>query len=150
MATITITAGGKEGAYRGDPGVYIATLVSHSIEGPFDSKQTPGEKFHLNEWGFAIDGAPDAECMVWLTSGMATGPRSKTFAVITALAGGKEPEPGMDIDTDRLMGRQVQVNVQRNDKGYLDVVGIMPVPTKPAAGAKPAATPAPGSDDSPF
>jgi hypothetical protein len=152
MATITISAGGKQGSYRGEPGVFTGTLVSHTLEGPFDSKtpKFPGEQFRLHEWGFALDGAPDEESMVWMTSGESTGPKSRTFAIITALAGGKEPTAGMDIDTDKLIGRQALLDVRRNDRGYLDAVGIMPLPR--SGGGKPAAQPVAQAnpDDLPF
>lgn len=142
MAVITISEGGKEGAFRGDPGVYTATLITHELVGPFDAKQPkyPGEKYHLFEWGFSIDEAPEGAEMVWMTSGASSsGPKSKTFGIITALAGGREPQAGVAIDTDKLLGRQVLIDVRRNEKGYLDAVGIMPLPSK---GAKPAAKPA--------
>lgn len=151
MAVITISEGGKEGAFRGDPGVYTATLVSHETVGPFDAKvpKFPGEQYHLFEWGFSIDDAPEGAEMVWMTSGTSTGPKSKTFGIVTALAGGREPAAGTAIDTDRLMGRQALVDVRRNDKGYLDVVGIMPLPSKGKAAAKPAVADA-NPDDLPF
>lgn len=151
MAVITISEGGKEGAFRGDPGVYVATLVTHSLEGPFDAKQPkyPGEKYHLFEWGFSIDDAPEGEEMVWMTSGAASsGPKSKTFAIITALAGGREPNAGTAIDTDKLIGRQALVDVRRNERGYLDAVGIMPLPAK-GKPAKPSVADA-NPDDLPF
>jgi hypothetical protein len=122
MATITISAGGKQGSYRGEPGVFTGTLVSHTLEGPFDSKtpKFPGEQFRLHEWGFALDGAPDEESMVWMTSG------------------------------DKLIGRQALLDVRRNDRGYLDAVGIMPLPR--SGGGKPAAQPVAQAnpDDLPF
>lgn len=148
MAVITINEGGKQGAYRGDPGVMVGTLVSVTLEGPFDAKQPkfPGEQFHLYEWGFAIDGAPEGEEMVWWTSGAgSSGPKSRTFGIITALAGGREPQAGQAVDTDRLLGRQALLEVRRNDRGYLDVAGIMPLPAKGAT-AK-AAAPKPADDD---
>ena len=140
MTTITISAGGKQGAFRGEPGVYTATLLTHTLEGPFDAKQPkfPGEQYNLHEWGFVIDGAPEGEEMVWMTSGESTGPKSKTFAIITALFGGNQPPVGTQLDIEQhLIGRQALVDVRRNDRGYLDVEGIMPLPK--AATAKPAA-----------
>ena len=140
MTTITISAGGKEGAFRGDPGVYTATLLTHDIVGPFKSKdpEKPDETYRLHEWGFVIDGAPESEEMVWTTSGESTGPKSKTFAIITALFGGNQPPVGTQLDIEQhLIGRQALVDVRRNDRGYLDVAGIMPLPK--AATAKAAA-----------
>lgn len=155
MTTITISAGGKAGAYRGEPGVYTATLVSHSIEGPFPAKQPKfeGETFRLHEWGFAIDDTPDEESMVWITSGESTGPKSKTFGIISALFGGKEPPIGTELDIEKqLIGRQALVDVRPNERGYLDCVSVTPMPRAMKAAA-PKAAPVPvaeGDDDVPF
>lgn len=153
MTTITITAGGKPGAYRGEEGVYAATLVSHEIVGPFDAKQPkfPGEKYSLHEWGFAIEDAPEGSEMVWITSGESTGPKSRTFGIITALAGGKQPQVGQSIDIDKqLVGRRALVDVRKNENGYLDAVSITPLPK--AMQSKPAAVPVAEADpdDLPF
>lgn len=151
MTTITISAGGKEGAFRGDPGVYTATLLTHAVVGPFPSKdpKTPGETFKLHEWGFVIDGAPEGEEMVWWTSGESTGPKSRTFAIITALFGGEAPPIGFDVDIEKhLIGRQALLDVRRNDRGYLDATGIMPVPKAAAKAAARAPQPvAAGTQD---
>lgn len=154
MTTITISAGGKEGAFRGDPGVYTATLMTHTIEGPFpskDPKAKPGDTFRLHEWGFVIDGAPEGEEMVWWTSGESTGPKSRTFAIITALFGGNPPPVGFDVDIEtHLIGRRAQLNVQRNERGYLDVAGIMPLAKAPGAAPVASAAAKPASDGLPF
>lgn len=148
MSDITITAGGKPGAFRGEPGVYSATLVTHTLEGPFKSKdpKTPGETFKLHEWGFAIDGddLPDDERMVWITSGESTGPKSKTFGILTALLNGKAIPIGTTLNIEtHLIGRQALVDVRENDRGYLDCVAVTP-PLKSSA-AKPAAKAAPAA-----
>lgn len=138
MTTITISAGGKQGAFRGDPGVYTATLLTHELVGPFDAKQPKfeGETYRLHEWGFVIDGAPEGEEMVWWTSGESTGQKSRTFAIITALFGGNQPPVGTQLDIEQhLIGRQALVDVRRNDRGYLDVEGIMPLPKAAAKSA---------------
>jgi hypothetical protein len=150
MTTIEITAGGKEGSYRGDEGVYPAVLATHTIEGPFKSKDKPDETFSLHEWGFAIDddSIPEDERMVWITSGMSTGSKSKTYGILTALAGGKSLDVGTKIDIEKhLIGRQVLVDVRKNDRGYLDCVGVTPMPKAMAKGAAPKAAPAVDPDD---
>lgn len=144
MSTITIGTGGKAGSFRGDEGTYAATLVTHSIEGPFPAKQpkTPGETFYLHEWGFAIDSEPDDACMVWITSGAYDnpGPKSKTFGILTALFGGKAPPAGLTLDIEtQLIGRMALVDVRTNDRGYLDCVGVTPLPKAMQKGATKAA-----------
>lgn len=141
---ITISAGGKSGAFAGEPGVYTATLLTHTVEGPFDAKNPkPGDPptFRLHEWGFVIDGAPEGAEMIWWTSGESTGPKSRTFAIITALFGGNPPPVGFKLNiTEHLIGRSALLDIRRNDRGYLDVTGIMPVP-KAAGAARAAAQP---------
>lgn len=156
MTDITISAGGKPGAFRGEQGVYPAVLTTHTLEGPFQSKQNPGEEFKLHEWGFAIDDddLPDDEKMVWCTSGESTGPKSKTFGIITALMGGKQPPVGTKLNIEQhLVGRSALVDVRENDRGYLDVVAVTPLPkSMQKGGAKPAPAAVEKSqdDDLPF
>lgn len=149
---ITISAGGKEGAFKGNPGVYTGTLLTHTLSDPLPAKQPKfeGETYRLHDWGFVIDGAPEGEEMVWMSSGTSTGPKSKTFAIITALFGGTPPPVGFQVNIDEhLIGRQALLDVRRNDRGYLDVEGIMPLPSKPVTG-KAAAPVAAAADDLPF
>jgi hypothetical protein len=153
MTTIEITAGGKEGAFRGEEGVYPAVLATHTIEGPFKSKDKPEETFKLHEWGFAIDddNVAEDERMVWITSGESTGPKSKTFGILSALAGGKPLAVGTKIDIEtHLIGRSVLVDVRRNDRGYLDCVGVTPMPKAMQKPAAPKAAPAADPDELPF
>lgn len=148
---ITISAGGKEGAFNGEPGVYTATLLTHSVEGPFDAKNPkPGESptYKLHEWGFVIDGAPEGAEMIWWASGESTGPKSRTFGIITALFGGTQPPVGTKLDPKQhLIGRQALLDIRRNDRGYLDVAGIMPLPKAAAPRAAAAPTPVAAAPD---
>lgn len=128
--TITITAGSKQGAYRGEKGNLPGTLVTHTLEGPFESKQKPGEKFRLHEWGFAIYGAPEGAEMVWVRSGEATGPKSKTYGIISALLAGRTIPPGTSLDINKhLIGRMGLVMVEENEQGYLDGKNVTAMPT---------------------
>lgn len=162
--TITITAGSKQGAYRGETGVLPATLVTHTIYPPVDqpplqSKQNPNETYRLHEWGFSIHGAPDDADMVWVTSGMSTGPKSKTYGILQALVAGKPIPVGTTLDINKhLIGRMALVTVEENDKGYLDgtKVTAMPAallaqlsPNGAAADARTAPAPAPAAKTAP-
>lgn len=163
MSTITITAGGKVGAYRGEEGAFAATLVTHEMRGPFKAKAPkPGEplEYMLHEWGFAIEDEDPEECMVWISSGESTGPTSKTFGILTALTGGRAIPVGTTLDIDtHLIGRMALVDVRTNDRGYLDCVGVTTLPkamqkdAAPKAAAPkaaPVADAAPTPEDLPF
>lgn len=137
--TITIAAGSKEGAYRGEVGVLPGTLVTHTLEGPFESKQKPGEQFKLHEWGFAIHGAPEGAEMVWVKSGESTGPKSKTYGIISALLAGRQIPNGTTLDINKhLIGRMALVTVEENDKGYLDGTTVTAMPAALLAQLAPA------------
>ncbi len=154
MTTLTISAGVRQYAYLDDDGTFPATLVSFERRGPFDSKQNPGEQFHLLEWGFSIDDAGE-NSMVWGTSGESTGPRSKTFGIITALFGGKQPPIGQQLDIEKhLIGRRALVTVRRDENGYMKVETVTPLPKamqSASAKAAPAAAPVEANpEDLPF
>ena len=107
----------------------------------------------LHEWGFAIDddSLPDDGRMVWITSGQSTGAKSRTFGILTALAGGKALAVGTAIDIEtHLVGRSVLVDVRKNDRGYLDCVGVTPLPKAMQKGTAAKPTPAADSDELPF
>ena len=146
MTTITIAAGGKTGAYRGEEGVYAATLVEHKMVGPFKAKDPkPNEplEYMLHEWGFALDGEDPEECMVWITSGESTGPKSKTFGILTALLNGRAIPVGTTLDIEtHLVGRMALVDVRNNDRGYLDCVAVTPLPKAMQKAGSKAAAPA--------
>lgn len=163
MATLTITQGSKEGAYKGDDGTYAATLVScrevgkggYRDEGapPFPSKDDGKPDYYLREWAFAIEDAGD-DCMVWAKSSLLASPKSKAFGYIVALFGGKAPPVGhiFDIEKD-LVGRMALVAIQRNPEGYVDVTSITALPKAMQKGAaKPAPVPVADADpdDLPF
>lgn len=150
MTTITISAGTRQYAYLEDEGTFPATLVTHELRGPFDSKQNPGEQFRLHEWGFSIDDVGD-NSMVWATSGESTGARSRTFGIITALFGGKQPPVGQQLDIEKhLIGRRALVTVRRDDNGYMKVDAVTPVPSSPKAKAAPVPVAEASPDDLPF
>jgi hypothetical protein len=146
MTTLTISAGAREYAYLEDDGTFPATLVSFDKRGPFDSKQKPGEQFYLLEWGFSIDDAGD-NSMVWATSGEATGPKSKTYGIITALFGGKQPPVGQQLDIEKhLISRRALVTVRRDENGYMKVDAVSALPSAPP---KKNAAPVPVADANP-
>jgi hypothetical protein len=161
MATLTITQGSKEGAYKGDDGTYAATLVScrevgkggYRDEGapPFPSKEDGKDDYYLREWAFAIDDAPGDANMVWRRTSLITSAKSNAFGFIVALFGGKAPPVGHTFDIEKdLVGRMALVAIHRNPEGYVDVYSVTALPK---AMQKPAAPKAPepaDTDDAPF
>lgn len=149
MPLITVTQGAREGAFKGEDGVHAATLVA--IEGPRSgvNKQT-GEAYEAMDWVFAVDDAPDDASLVWASTSVASGPRSKMFGFLTALLGGKAPAVGQGFEAADLVGRQALLTIRRDEEGWTRVenVGALPrqmqaAPTAPAPAPAPAPRPAP-------
>lgn len=150
MTTLTISAGTKEFAYLEDDGTFPATLVSYERKGPFDDAKKPGEQYHLLEWGFSIDDAGD-NSMVWTATGESTGPKSRTFGIISALLGGKQPPVGTKLEIEKhLIGRRALVTVRKDERGYMKVDTVSAMPTAPKAATKPVVVEADTDDALPF
>jgi hypothetical protein len=85
------------------------------------------------------DGDPSDNSMVWIATGERTGPQSRTYGIISALLAGKQPPVGTQLDIEKhLIGRRALVTVAKDEKGYMKVVGVSALPSKPG-GAKVAA-----------
>jgi hypothetical protein len=157
---ITVSRGKREGAFGGPDGAYQATLVG--IEGPRPATNSrTGEAFELMDWVFAIECAPDDACLVWASTSVASGPKSKMYVFLTALLGGRAPTVGQSFEAQDLVGRQALVTIRRDEDGWIKVENVSAMPAQfqapPAqapvqpppvpAPAQPAArpTPTPGS-----
>ncbi len=136
-----------------DPGVYIGTLIGMR---PFTMTTPEGEKRDLIEWRFtAKDGAGvpvvDNEGSILELSGVtskATGPASKWFAWTVALIGAAAIVPDAQIRARDLIGKQAQVTIGPDKKGYPKVQSLTAMPrTRPAAPV--AAAPAPAQEQVP-
>ena len=69
---------------------------------------------------------------------------------ISALLAGKQPPVGTQLDIEKhLLGRRALVTVATDEKGYMKVLSVSPLPTKPAGKAA-AAPAAPADDELPF
>jgi hypothetical protein len=143
VALITVSQGKREGAFGGPDGAYQATLVA--IEGPRPATNSrTGEEFSLLDWVFAIEGAPDDACLVWASTSVASGPKSKMYGFLTALLGGRAPAVGQSFEASDLVGRQALVTIRRDEDGWLKVenVSAMPTAVQPTAEPTAPATPA--------
>lgn len=114
-----------------------------------------GQKFDLRDWVFKVNGNPAYDGRTVKTSAStASGPKSKQYALIVALNGGRAPKPGERFDVDELVGRMLLGQVFHDDGGYPKVGDVMAIPVgmlsqqfgaatgAPVAPAAPAAAPA--------
>ena len=138
MTTLTVTAGARERQFFGE-GVFPGTLMSIVDKGKGGPKDEgfppfPGsegrEDYYIREWGFAIDGAPPEECMVWAASSLSLSPRSKGYGYLVVLCGGKAPPIGTNFDVERhLVGRMALLTCSRDTEGYCHVDQVTQMPT---------------------
>ncbi len=164
----------KQGGVEIPDGVYPVTLTALQDPKTVTAQRGPkaGQDIQLIDWVFAIDeGDYDGTELATSTS-TASGPKSKMFAYLTALLGGKAPAIGMTFEKSDLIGRRALATIRKDDSGWprIDNLGAMPAsmlqkgfakvteaPTnEPAAASKPlretvgAAAGAPAADDLPF
>lgn len=142
MALFEIKAGGPDIA----DGVYPVVLVK--IEGPktVTAQRGPnaGKDIDLFDWTFAVDavGTPEDGTEIEASTSTASGPKSKMFAWLTALLGGKAPAVGTKFEVGDLLGRSALATIRKDDNGWprLENLGAMPA----AMLAKRVTTPAVG------
>ena len=130
---LTMTIGGGASL---EPGTYEATLTA--LE-DFHYDDGEGEKT-LRRWTFGtdeVDAATGEAISIDGVSSLATGPKSKAFAWLTALIG-RTPTTGESFTPSTLVGRPCMVTVILNDDGYSKVSAVVPPPKR-----KPVAAPAP-------
>jgi len=140
MPLITVKQGGTDI----EPGVYPVTLLG--IEGPktIIPKTGPnaGEETEIFAWSFAIDEGDLDGTEVDATTSTNAGPRSKAYAFLTALLGGKAPAAGQSFELADLAGRRALATITRSESGWprIENLGAMP---KTMAQARPQATATP-------
>lgn len=155
MPVLTVEKGGPDIA----DGTYPVTLTK--VEGPktIYPQQGPnaGKAVEIYDWTFAIDGETEANgdpVELQATTSTALSPKSKMFGYITALAGGKPPAVGAQVDTDKLIGRRALAAIARPaDGGWPRIGGLTAVPAsmlKPARAATAAPAAEQPTDDLPF
>lgn len=157
MALITVNQGGPDIP----PGVYQVILTA--IDGPKtivpNSGPNAGQEVEIFDWRFAIDDGELDGTEVSATTSTNSGPRSKMYAFLTALLGGRPPQVGQAFEESDLVGRVALATISKTESGWprIENLGAMPASMKPAA--KPAApakrvvaptTGAGSGDDLPF
>lgn len=145
---ITISAGAQTDI---TPGVYEVTLTDISEPRTIYPQTGPnaGKEMQLRDWTFATDDGTEIRAGASLSS----GPKSKTFAWLTALLGGVPPAVGSSYPREQLVGRTAIATITIDDGGWPRISGLSAMPKAKAAPAAPAAAPAApaaANDDLPF
>jgi hypothetical protein len=149
MPFIEIKRGGSD--VEIPDGVYAVTLVDISDPRTVTAQRGPnaGQDVTLIDWTFALDNGDTVDA----STSTASGPRSKMYAFLTALFGGKAPPVGTQLEKDHLIGRQALATIQTDEGGWPRIMNLgavpntMPLPqavapAQPAAAApRPPATP---------
>ncbi len=145
---ITISAGAAPSDI--EPGVYEVTLVEISEPRTIFPQSGPnaGKEVQLRDWTFALE---DGSTVTGSAS-TASGPKSKTFAWLTALLGGTPPVVGQAYPRSQLIGREALATIAVDDGGWPKIANLSARPkTKVPAKAKPvAAAEAAATADMPF
>jgi hypothetical protein len=112
-------------------GVYPVTLVD--IKGPktVTAQRGPkaGQDIELLDWQFAVDDGPHDGVLIEVSTSLASGPRSKMYAFLTALFNGVAPQIGAGFEKTDLCGRRALATVKKDEGGWLRIenLGAMPV-----------------------
>jgi hypothetical protein len=138
---ITITKGGPTQDI--DDGVYPVVLID--IKGPktVTAQRGPnaGQEVELLDWEFAVDEGEMEGFEISVSSSTASGPRSKTYAFLTALFGGKTPPVGTQLQKDQIVGRRALATIQHNDGGWPVIANLGAMPVTAPMGLQAPATP---------
>jgi hypothetical protein len=159
---ITITAGAPQMDIA--PGTYEATLISISEPRTILPQSGPnaGKEVQLRDWTFALEDGTEING----SASVASGPKSKTYAWLTALLGGTPPVLGQSYPKSQLIGREALITIAIDEGGWPKItnlsarpkarpaavapVAVAPVPAAPVRRAPPVAAAPVASADIPF
>lgn len=132
-------------------GVYPVVLVA--ISDPKTVTAVTGERagqdIDLIDWTFAIDGGEHDGKEIRVSSSTATSPRSKVYAFLTALLGGKAPNIDDGFEKDDLIGRMALATVRIDDRGWPKIENLGAMPASMLGAKVAAATGAPTNEPVP-
>ena len=133
--TITISAGAPASDLT--PGVYEVTLTDISEPRTIypQTGVNAGKEVQLRDWTFAIEDGTE----VTGSASIASGPKSKTFAWLTALLGGTPPEVGKPYAKSQLVGREALATITIDEGGWAKIANLSARPK--ARAAQPATAP---------
>lgn len=143
---ITISAGAPSIDLQ--PGVYEVTLIEISEPRVIFPQSGPnaGKEVTLRDWSFALEDGTT----VTGSASTASGPKSKTFAWLTALLGGTSPVIGQSYSRTDLIGREALATITVDENGWPKISNLSARPKARAATPAKAKPIAAVSDDLPF
>ena len=131
---ITITAGAPQSDVV--PGVYVVTLTDISEPRIINPQTGPnaGKEVSLRDWTFALEDGSEVRG----SASTASGPKSKTFAWLTALLGGQPPVVGQSYPRSQLVGRMALATISVDEGGWPKIANLSALPASMATSTPPA------------
>lgn len=132
---ITVTAGAPQVDI--DPGVYEVTLTEIKEPRAIFPQSGPnaGKEVSLRDWIFSLEDGTELRG----SASTASGPKSKTYAWLTALLGGVPPAVGSSYPRDQLIGRMALATIVIDEGGWPKIQNLSALPkARPVAVAPPA------------
>jgi hypothetical protein len=131
---ILITAGAPQVDI--DPGTYEVTLTEISEPRTIYPQTGPnsGKEVTLRDWTFALEDGTEIRG----SASTASGPKSKTFAWLTALLGGTPPVVGQSYPRAQLIGREALATITIDEGGWPKITNLSARPKARAAAVAPA------------
>ena len=126
---ITISSGAPPSDLA--PGVYEVTLTDISDPRTIYPQSGPnaGKEVQLRDWTFALEDGS----VVTGSASTASGPKSKTYAWLTALLGGTPPAVGSRYPKDQLIGREALATIAIDEGGWTKIANLSARPKARAA-----------------
>lgn len=126
MPFVTVNSGGSDLP----DGVYPVILTAISDPRTVTAQRGPkaGQDIDLIDWTFAVDDGEFEGQTIEASTSTASGPKSKMFAYLTALLGGKAPLVGQAFEKTDLVGRAALATVRKDENGWprIENLGAMP------------------------
>jgi len=128
------------------PGTYPMTCVGVGVV----TVNVKGESKDLYEWRFIAINAEGRQVDVSGLTGLATGPKSRTWSYLVALLGPENVRVDMDFNEPDLVGRSALGTMAINQDGNLRLAALVPMPRGMAGPGIAAPAPAPQATVSPI
>jgi hypothetical protein len=127
MPFLTVSSGGASDV---DEGVYEVVLTDISEPKTVLAARGPkaGQEIQLLDWTFAIVGGKHDSKELQTSTSTASGPKSKMYAYLTALLGGKPPVIGQAFEKTDLVGRMALATVAIDEGGWPRVANLGALP----------------------
>lgn len=132
MTFITISQGGPKAEDDIPDGVYPVVLSELKDPRTVTAQRGPkaGQEMDLIDWVFVVSSAGDVldGRVIDGSTSTASGPRSKMFAWITALQGGRPPAPNTQFSKTDLIGKAALATISHGEGGWpqIENLGAMP------------------------